>query len=83
MRPGGSLQHMWVHFNHVHKVSGWPTMSAHVYDPFIRELATAAMCKFRVEDWHAQIEFWKMLNVVVQQNGFDKLEFRGFMVKQM
>ena len=31
MRPGGNLQDMWVHFDHVHRVTGWSTMAAHVY----------------------------------------------------
>ena len=82
MRPGGNLQEMWVRFDHVHRVPGWPTMSAHVYDPFMRELLTIATCEFRVEDRCAQIEFWKMLNTVVQQSGFPIPEFRGFMADE-
>lgn len=82
MRPGGNLQDMWVHFDHVHRVLGWPTMSAHVYDPYVRELMTIATCEFMVEDRFAQAEFWKMLNDVVQKCGFAKPEFRGFMADE-
>ncbi|MCO5586321.1 hypothetical protein L7F22_040260 [Adiantum nelumboides] len=42
MRPSGNLENMWIHFDHVHHVNGWPTMSPHVYDPFVRELMTIA-----------------------------------------
>ena len=82
MRPGGNLQEMWVHFDHVHRVFGWPTMSAHVYDPFVCSILTIATCGFKVEDHFAPIEFWKMLNSVVQENGFRKPEFWGFMANE-
>ncbi|MCO5593948.1 hypothetical protein L7F22_047967 [Adiantum nelumboides] len=79
IRLGGNLEHMWVH---VHRVQGWPTMSAHVYDPFVRELLTIATCKFTVENKHAQVEFWRMLNSVVQDQGFEKPNFKNFMADE-
>ena len=57
-------------------------MSAHVYDPFVRELLTLAICDFTVENKNAQIEFWRMLNGVVIDQGFEKPKFRGFMVDE-
>lgn len=82
MRPGGNLQDMWVHFDHVHRVTGWSTMAAHVYDPFVKELLTIATCEFKVEDSHAQEEFWRLLNTIVKDGGFQTPEFRGFMADE-
>lgn len=82
MRPGGNLEDMWIHFDHVHRVEGWSTMAAHVYDPFVKELLTIATCEFKVEDTHAQEEFWNLLNRIVKEGGFEKPEFRGFMADE-
>ena len=41
-----------------------------------------AICEFTMENKHAQIEFWKMLNGVVTNEGFEKPEFRGFMADE-
>lgn len=73
---------MWVHFNHVHCVDGQPTMLTHVYDPFAQEHLTLAICKFNAENKHAQIEFWRILNMVFMDQGFQKPKFRGLMANE-
>lgn len=82
MRPGGSLGDQWIHFDHIHRVKGWCTMGAHVYDPYVRELLTIATCEFKVQDQLAQVQFWKMLNAQMVANGFPLPEFRGFMLDE-
>ncbi|MCO5593623.1 hypothetical protein L7F22_047638 [Adiantum nelumboides] len=82
MRLGGPLEKQFVHFDHVHRTSGWTTMSAHVYHPFVRELLTIAVGEFKVENTNAQVLFWTLMNERLQQCGFESAEFAGFMADE-
>lgn len=82
MRPGGELGESWVLFDFVKRMKDWTTMACHVYNPFLQELQTLAICEFKVEDTEAQVLFWEMLNRVMEKHGFPKAQFKGFMADE-
>ena len=65
MQPGGDLEHAWIMFDHVKRVTNWTTMACHVYDATYQRVMTIACCDFQSEDKDAQIIFWKNLNHVM------------------
>lgn len=54
-------------------------MTIQVHDPFMKELLTIALGEFKVEDKNTQIQFWTILNSMMEKNGYSKPMFRGFM----
>ena len=65
MQPDGDLEHAWIMFDHVKRVTNWTTMACHVYDATYQRVMTIACCDFQSEDKDAQIIFWKNLNHVM------------------
>lgn len=54
MKVCGYLQVMGVHFYHMHQEIGWSNIATHIYDPFV----TIATCEIKVQNKHAQEDFW-------------------------
>ena len=50
MQPGGDVEHAWIMFNHVKRVTNWTTMASHVYNATYQHIMTIACCDFRSED---------------------------------
>ena len=48
----------------------------------MQDLLTIATCEMKEEDMVAQCLFWNSLNEVMQSNGFEKADFRGFMADE-
>ena len=79
MQAGGDLECAWMIFDHVKRVKEWTTMACHVYNTLYCKVMTIAVCDMQLEDCTAQVIFWRNLNLVVQRNGLDSIEFEGFM----
>ena len=69
MQPGGDLEHAWIMFDHVKRVTNWTTMACHVYDATYQRVMTIACCDYQSEDKDVQIIFWKNLNHVMARHG--------------
>lgn len=48
----------------------------------MQELLTVATCEMKEEDMDAQCLFWRCINDVVGNHGFDKPDFYGFMADE-
>ena len=79
MQPNGDLEHAWIMFDHIKRVTNWTTMACHVYDATYQRVMTIACCDFQSEDKDAQIIFWKNLNHVMARHGVPLPQFQGFM----
>ena len=79
MQPEEDLQNAWVMFDHVKRVKYWTTMTSHVYNSTYCRVMTIATCDMQSEDCKAQILFWQNLNLVIERNGVEAPNFRGFM----
>ena len=79
MRPGGELESCWICFDFVKRMQEWTTMACHVYNPYVQEMQTIAIGDFKVEDTEAQTLFWMLLNRVMEREGYNNAEFKGFM----
>lgn len=79
MQPSGDLEHAWMMFDHVKRVSKWTTMACHVYDGTFQRILTIACCDFQSEDKDAQVLFWQNLNNVMGRHGIPLPYFKGFM----
>ena len=79
MQPHGDLEHAWIMFDHVKRVTNWTTMACHVYDATYQRVMTIACCDFQFEDKEAQIIFWKNLNHIMAKHGVPSPQFQGFM----
>ena len=55
-------------------------MACHVYNSKYYKVMTIALCDMQSEDAAAQESFWLQLNIVLQNNGMENLNFKGFMV---
>lgn len=44
MQYGGSLEDVWLMFDHMKQVQGWMIMACHVYDPTIIFVLTIVVC---------------------------------------
>ena len=65
MQPDEDLEHAWIMFDHVKRVTNWTTMACYVYDATYQRVMTIACCDFQSEDKDAHIIFWKNLNHVM------------------
>ena len=79
MQPGEDLEHAWIMFDHIKRVTNWTTMAGHVYDATYQHVMTIVCCDFQSEDKDAQIIFWKNLNHVMARHGVPLPQFQGFM----
>ena len=79
MQPRGDLEHAWIMFDHVKRVSSWTTMACHVYDSTYCRVMTIAVCDMQSEDVAAQMVFWKNVNDVMARHGVPSPKFKGFM----
>ena len=68
MEPGGDLEHAWIMFDHVKRVTNWTTMTSHIYNATYQRVMTIACCDFQSEDKDAQIIFWKNLNNIMARH---------------
>ena len=82
MRPGGELESCWIFFDFVKRMQEWTTMACHVYNPYVQEMQTIAIGDFKVEDTEAQTLFWMLLNRVMEREGYNNAEFKGFMADE-
>ena len=55
-------------------------MACHVYNSKYCKVMTIALCDMQSEDATAQTLFWENLNIVMEENGHEKPNFKGFMV---
>ena len=79
MQPRGDLENAWLMFDHVKCVQEWTTMACHVYNATYCKVMTIAVCDMQSEDTKVQCIMWKELNEVMQRNGVEKPNFKGFM----
>ena len=69
MQPSGDLEHTWIMFDHVKRVTNWITMACHVYDATYQRVMTIACYNFQSENKNIQIILWKNLNHVMARHG--------------
>ena len=75
MQPGRDLEHAWIMFDHVKRITNWTTMAYHVYDATYQRIMTIACCHFQSKDKDAQIIFWKNFNHNTARHGVPSLHF--------
>jgi hypothetical protein len=68
-------------FDQAKHIQAWTTMACHVYDAAFCKVRTIAICNMQLEVMEVQCIMWKKLNKVMEKNGVEKPNFKGFMAK--
>lgn len=79
MQPGGSLENVWLIFDHVKRVKDWTSMACHVYDSTYCKVMTIAICDMQYEDIESQCFMWNALNRMMANHGVPNPNFKGSM----
>ena len=58
-------------------------MACHVYNAAYCKVMTIAVCDKQSEDMKVQCIMWRELNEVMQRNGVEKPNFKGFMANNV
>ena len=66
MQPGRDLEHAWIIFDQVKRVTNWTTMACNVYDATYQCVMTIACYDFQSEDKDVQIIFGRISTMLWQ-----------------
>lgn len=67
--------------DYMKSLKDWMTMTCHLYDSKCGKMLTIACCGMQSKDGATQKLLWKILNVVMVDDGVPYVNFKGFITK--
>jgi len=80
MQAKRDRQNGWMMFHYMRHMDKWSTMACHMYNLQYKKVMTIAIFNMQSKDIRVQIQFWRILNVVMSIYKVDHPNFKGFMV---
>jgi hypothetical protein len=66
-------------FDHVKRIQEWTTRAYHVYNVAFCKVMTIAVYDMQLEDTKVQLIMWREFNELMQKNGVENPNFKGFL----